>query len=326
MEYPEEFKDIAEFIRKNDDFLIVSHFNPDGDAICSTLGFGELLKTLGKKYLMAIEGGSPQKYDFLPAAKRIFDPSAEELPLTYSTLVTLDIGSFERIGSAKEMLKENPIILNIDHHSSNKGFGEVHLVDTKSSSVCEIITHLAQYMNVDIGKDMAAYLYTGIMTDTGRFRFGSTSPSAMSACAFLIECGADPVMISEKIYFDLPKEYIEALGKALYSLEFFADDKLAMMEYHHTVEIPDAEGFIDFAVGIRGVLGAVFIRLIPDDGRFKVSLRARGDFTISDIAESYGGGGHPKAAGFRYRGSLQELKAGLITVLTEKIKTYDSSA
>ena len=320
MEYPKEFKDIAKFINDNDNFLIVSHFNPDGDAICSALGFGELLKYLGKKFVMAIEGGAPEKYDFLPDAKRIFDPSAEELPMTFSTLVTLDIGSFERIGAAKEMLAEDHKILNIDHHGSNKGFGEAALVDTAASSVCEILTHLAQYMKVEIGENMATYLYTGIMTDTGRFRFGSTSPLVMRACADLIEAGADPVKIAEKIYYDLPKEYIEALGKALYSLKFFADDKLAMMEYHHTAEIPDAEGFIDFAVGIRGVLGAVFIRLIPDDGRFKVSLRARGDFIISDIAESYGGGGHPKAAGFRYRGSLQDLKDGLMKSLTEKLE------
>jgi phosphoesterase RecJ-like protein len=124
--------------------------------------------------------------------------------------------------------------------------------------------------------------------------------------------------LTEAVYFDLPRSYIEALGKSLYSLQFLGDGRLALMEYLDRDEIEDAEGFIDFAIGVKGVKSAVFIRSM-EDGRFKVSLRARDSLDVREIAESYGGGGHTKAAGFRFRGSLDQLKFDLIRKILERL-------
>lgn len=324
--YPDEFKNIAKFIRERDDFLIATHFSPDGDAVGCCLGFGEILKALEKKYTLAIEGGAPEKYDFLPGVDGIFDPSAVESSRTFSNLVTLDVGSYKRIGAVSEMVAKKPDILNIDHHPSNSGFGDTAFIDSEASSVCEILFYLACFLEIPINRDLAAYLYMGIMTDTGRFRFGNTTPKALRTCAELVEFGADPTAITEKIYFDLPRSYIEALGKSLYSLQFFADNQLAVMEYHDVVQIEDAEGFIDYAIGIRGVEAAVFIRLIPDEGKFKVSLRGKGSLDVRGIAESFGGGGHTKAAGFRYRGSLKDLKENLLNTIISRLEVKTSSA
>jgi phosphoesterase RecJ-like protein len=309
--YPSEFLKIAEFIKQNDDFLVTTHFNPDGDAIGCCLGFGELLKTQEKKFCVSIEGGLPEKYDFLRNKISLIDPLAIETKRKYENLVVLDAGSLKRIGRSADLVVENASILNIDHHLSNGGFGNVCYVDVTASSVSEIIYRLACYLEIAINPDMASYLYIGIMTDTGRFRFSNTTPSALRTCAELIEAGADAPMLTEALYFDLPRSYIEALGKSLSNLNFIAHGQLAMMEYLEPEEIEDAEGLIDFAVSIKGVKVAVFIRSMPD-GRFKVSLRAREEFDVRRIAEAYGGGGHTKAAGFRYRGSLDNLKFDLI--------------
>ena len=314
-----DFEAVADFIISNDDFLITTHYSPDGDAIGCSLGFAEMLKALGKTFCVSIEGGLPEKYDFLPENTGVIDPLTTEVERKYTNLVVLDAGSYNRIGQSARLAADNPIVLNIDHHPSNDGFGEVSYVDCQASSVSEIIFHLAKYMKVPIGKDMAVYLYVGIMTDTGRFRFSNTTPATFRTCAELLECGAAPADITEHIYYDLPRSYIEALGKSLYNLEFHGNGLFALMEYLEEKEIEDAEGLIDYALGIRGVRAAAFIRLMQD-GRFKVSLRARDSLNVSEIAESYGGGGHTKAAGFRFRGSLSELKVNLTETILSRLE------
>jgi phosphoesterase RecJ-like protein len=175
-------------------------------------------------------------------------------------------------------------------------------------------------MKLKIPSEMASYLYLGIMTDTGRFRFSNTSTSALKTCAELIDLGANPRELAEAIYFDLPRSYIEALGKSLNSLQFFGENKLVLMEYLEKDEIEDSEGFIDFAIGIKGVKAAIFIRSMAEEGRYKISLRARDSLDVREIAESYGGGGHNKAAGFRFRGSLEQLKSGLVQKILERLE------
>jgi phosphoesterase RecJ-like protein len=216
---------------------------------------------------------------------------------------------------------ENPSIINIDHHISNDGFGGVSYVEVNASSVCEILYRFVHYMDIPSNREIAFALYTGIMTDTGRFRFTNTTADVLNIAADMISCGADPAVIAENVYYNLDRNTIEALGKTLTSIEFYADDRLVVMEYHNPDELIDTEGFIDIAVGIKGVRAVVYIRLIPEDGRYKVSLRGRNGFDVRELAESYGGGGHQSAAGFRYRGSLIELKEKLISQIIAMLNT-----
>ena len=313
-EYPAVFKEIANFIEEYDDFLVTAHFSPDGDAVGSCLGFASILNASGKKATVALEGGMPDRYAFLTNPGHIIDPKDVERERKYKNVVVLDIGSYNRIGHVTRIVADEPNILNIDHHPSNDGLGKVSYLDGTASSVCEIIYYLAKYLKIDIDPNIATYLYTGIMTDTGRFRFSNTTPTAFCACGELVKCGADPATITESVYFDLPRENIVALGKALNSLTFHGDGRLAVMEYLESPEIVDAEGFIDFALGIKSAQAAVFIRVLSDD-RYKVSLRARDALDVKAIAEKYDGGGHSKAAGFRYRGDLEALKKELVTVM-----------
>ena len=319
------FQAAADFINGHDDFLVTTHYSPDGDAVGSCLGMSELLTRLGKRHISSIEGGLPEKYDFLHCDDRIIDPLVSKRSEKYGNIIILDAGDLVRIGKSSELLDASPRILNVDHHISNDGFGEVNYIDTEASSVAEIIYEIARFMSVEISQVMASYLYIGIMTDTGRFRFGNTSPKAMRICADLIELGAEPAELAEQIYHNLPVSYIEALGKSLNSLKFYGGGSFALIEYLDSREIEDAEGMVDFVLGMKGVRAAAFIRLMNDD-RFKVSLRARDNLNVGEIAESFGGGGHRKAAGFRYRGKLSELKCTLEEIIISKLQADDGNS
>ncbi len=312
------FERAAKFIDDGDDFLVTTHFAPDGDAVGAALGMGVILTKMGKRFILAIDGGVSQKYDFLGEKESILDSSRVTIPGIFTNIIILDAGSYKRIGAVSEMVEPGAAILNIDHHISNDGFGDVACIDVEASSTCEILYNFARYLKLPVEKELASYLYIGVMTDTGRFRFANSTPRAFRICAELVECGADPAELTEAVYFDLPKDFIIALAKSLDTLEFHSEGRVAMMEYLEEKEIEDAEGFIDFALGIRKVLAAAFIRKMSD-GRFKVSLRARDTLDVQDIAQSYGGGGHRKAAGFRYRGPLEKLKTDLLKTIIDRL-------
>ena len=315
------FRDISNFIGSENNFLVTAHYSPDGDAVASILGMCEILKVLGKTAAAAVEGGLPEKYDFLHSKISILDPLSVEVMEKFSRVIILDAGSYERIGKVKEYIQNPARIINIDHHLSNDGFGEINYIDAQSSSVSEILYRFAQFMKIEFTVELASYLYMGIMTDTGRFRFSNTSAHALFTAGELIKLGADPAWLSEGVFFDLPRSYVEILGKCLNSLEYFDDGKIAVMEYMERKEIEDAEGLIDIAVGTKGVKAAAFIRAM-EDGRFKVSLRSRYEADVREIAEKFGGGGHQKAAGFRFRGGLDTLRFTIIKELSQRLKEF----
>ncbi len=318
MEYTGAFKEIVEFIESNDDFLITTHYSPDGDAIGSCLGMSEMLKFVGKRSLVAIEGGLPEKYDFLNIQVPIVNPQCSTGDRKYGNVIILDAGTFERIGACKFLLEDDSSIINIDHHLSNDEFGLINYIDVASSSVSEILFRLAKHMGVEFSSELATYLYLGIMTDTGRFRFSNTTPSALRTAGALVEAGADPSWLSDGIYYNLSRNYITALGQCLNNLEYYNGGSIALMQYMNKQELEDVEGLIDYVVGIRGVKVAAFLRAM-EDGRFKVSLRSRCEVDVRRIAESFGGGGHQKAAGFRYRGSLNDLKIKVIQLFSQQL-------
>ena len=314
----DRWETVIDFIKAHDDYLVTSHYAPDGDAVGSVLAMGRILELLGKRSTLAIEGGVPEKYHFLPGSSNILNPLYVDIGNRFSTAVALDVGSYNRIGKVSELLTDSPKILNIDHHATNDGFGEVSIVDSEASSVSEILFRMVNYAGIPLDPVLSTTLYTGIMTDTGRFRFSNTTSEVFQICAELITAGADPERITEQVYYNLPRVYMEALCKSLGSLRFYRRGSIAVMEYLEPEEIEDTEGFIDFATSVKDVEAAVFIRAMKD-GRFKVSLRSKNYLDVRRIAENYGGGGHTHAAGFRFRGGFDELKHGLLKILDERL-------
>lgn len=182
---------------EHDDFLVVAHVQPDGDAVSSTLAVGWLLSCLGKKYVMVNEGPIPKRMGYLWQADQIRDLSAEPLNRKFDNVICVDCADFKRVGTTKELFAEGAKLLNIDHHPTNDGYGTVNLIVPYAAATAEILFDLIQFMGLELNEAIATALYTGLLTDTGGFRYSNTSPKVMATASKLLEYGVDGPGLSE---------------------------------------------------------------------------------------------------------------------------------
>jgi phosphoesterase RecJ-like protein len=289
---------------------VATHFYPDGDAVGALLAFGGILDQLGRSYILAVDDACPVKYSFLPGFEKIRNLKNDPLYKSFDRFVVLDAGALLRTGSAQKCIEPNARILNIDHHFTGDYYGDLNVVDTIASATSEILHDLTLSMGLKITPEMAQALYVGILTDTGRFRFANTTPHAFQVCANLVALGVDSGSITEQVFYNMPIEQVQALAKTLASIEMLDDGRICLAGLMQEDAVADTEGFVEHAASIKEVLLAGFYCEVEPD-LFKVSLRSRCEVDVSAIATSYGGGGHRKAAGFRFRGKLELLKARL---------------
>lgn len=303
---------ILEIIRKHEVFMISSHINPDGDSISSQLAFYSFLSELGKKVYILNTDIIPSLYEFLPYTDTYqteLDFSDQSKLNDVEVAIILDCGNLNRIGD-RILAKIQPewTIINIDHHSSNDYFGSYNFVNVNASATSEIVFGFIRESNLKIGYDRAVCLYTGIVMDTGCFKFTNTTAEAHRVVAQLIEEGIKPDKITELIYDITPYREAKLFGKVLETLKLSHDGKIAYVSitnemYRKTqTEAADTEGFIDYVRSLDGIEVALLFRE-TDNGNIKVSLRTKNKLdkkpiNASQIANEFGGGGHPNAAGF----------------------------
>ncbi|MBW2620862.1 MAG: DHH family phosphoesterase, partial [Deltaproteobacteria bacterium] len=180
---------IIRYLKNSSHILIATHANPDGDAIGSLIAMGLCLDVLNKKTTLYNESPIPAVYRFLPAVNRVVRNIKNE---NYDLAVILDCGNLKRIGMAVSVVRQIPITVNIDHHVTNNHFGHLQLVDTSACATAEIIYCLIKQMNVSFDKAIATSIYTGILTDTGSFRFSNTNRAAFAICQEMVGLGVDP--------------------------------------------------------------------------------------------------------------------------------------
>ncbi len=303
--------------------MAVSHFSPDGDAIGSLIAFSGMLDQLGVEHLTAIDDVLPEKYSFLPGFDRIrkFNIQHPEFNISYDRLVILDAGALLRIGSARSCIGKKTKILNIDHHYSGPYYGDINLVNVGAAATAEILYDLCEEFGIEIDEQIAYGLFVGILTDTGRFRFSNTSSRAMAICADLISKGVNPGWVTENVYYNLQFENVQALARALSTIERHLNGLICIVSLGQEKDVNDTEGFVEYASSITGVALAAFIREI-DEKIYKVSLRSRCRVDVAEVATKFGGGGHLKAAGFRYLGTKKDLVKDLIDELAWHIDTH----
>ncbi len=311
-------QDIREYLSGVDEILVVTHFYPDGDAIGSLIAFGGMLEQMKIPHILAIDDACPEKYSFLEGFDSIRNLKLDPLDKHYDRLVILDAGAVSRIGSAISAISDSTRILNIDHHFTGDIYGNINLVTIDAAATSEILYDLFTNLGIEVTPKMAMALYTGILTDTGRFRFANTTSHAMHVAADLLTKDIDTVELTEKIYFNMPVRQAKAIANALNSMEIYQKGKVCVIGLEGTETTEDTEGFVEFAASIKGVIIAVFYCEI-EPGMYKVSLRSRTDVDVSSVATHFGGGGHRKASGFRFRGELKNLKSKLLKVLEEYI-------
>lgn len=309
--------------------LLASHTDPDGDAVGSLIAMGLALNAAGKKITLYNESSIPAIYRFLPSVERIIRHiSTTNL---FDMAVILDCGNLQRIGTAASMVNEIPVIINIDHHVSNNRFGDFQLLDTTACSTTEIIYRLIKNMAITINKAIAISIYTGILTDTGSFRFSNTNRAAFAICEEMIEKGVNPSEVAQHVYGRYSLGRIKLLNLALNSIEIFHNGKLSIMTITQDMldetgtQPEDVDGLIHYARRIEDVKLTALIQEKKNGKhnskgprRFHVSLRSDGTIDVAAIATSFGGGGHTGAAGFGVEATLSDIKSEIAS-LAEKL-------
>lgn len=297
--------------------LIGTHLNPDGDALGSALAMGMYLDAIGLRCEVLCHHSAPRNLRFLPGVNRVRQEPKEE---KYDLGIILDLDSMDRLGRTEPFFASCSRLIVIDHHIPHDAPGDVRIVDTSAPATAVILTRLLIALGAKVTPDMATCLLTGIVTDTGSYRFRNTTPEALAASAYLLERGGDLEKISEEIFQSKPLSAVRLLGHTLEMMRLECEDQIAWSVLSNDdfavaqASDEDTEGFVNEMLFITSVQIAALLRE-PKRGRVRCSLRSRGDYDVAEVARYFGGGGHRNAAGCTLDMPLEEAEAQLVARL-----------
>jgi phosphoesterase RecJ-like protein len=319
------FEQIGKVLREHQHFAILGHVRPDGDALGSQLALALSLEQLGKNVRVWNEDGMLEKYSFLPRAELLTKPPATAED--FDVAIALDTAIQNRLGSTVAAVRSAKIWINIDHHQSNPGYGDLVIVDPSAPATGEIIFNLIESEGLPLNHDIAENLYAAISTDTGSFQYPKTSARTLEIAAELVRSGGlDIGEISNQLYENYPRRRLELLRELLRTTRFTAGDRAASFSLSLKTAadlgvLPeDNEGLIDHLRAIRGVIVAVFFEELAE-GKVRVSMRSKDEAVdVCAICQKFGGGGHTLAAGARIRGSLAEVEEKVLEEVREVLK------
>jgi phosphoesterase RecJ-like protein len=306
---------VADALRSHDRFVVVTHENPDGDALGSLLGATLGLRALGKDVVMYLGGATP-----LPAEYRFLDLAelTREVPLDAEerVLLAVDCANDRRIGPDTAVVERAALVIDVDHHHDNTRFGDVNLVVPDASSTAEVMRDVLRELDVELTPGIAEALYVGLVTDTGRFQYTNTTPKALRLAAELVDAGADVHGIFRHVYETVQFAKLKLLARALDRARVFEGGRLVVSYLLREdfvdvgAEEPFSEGIIDHLRAVEGSEMVALIREPPrDEGPTRrVSLRSSHDeIDVSAIARARGGGGHRQAAGFSSDEPIEDI-------------------
>ncbi|MDD5115505.1 MAG: bifunctional oligoribonuclease/PAP phosphatase NrnA [Candidatus Omnitrophica bacterium] len=319
-------KRICASIKKYDKFLITAHTSLEGDALGAELAFYYLLRKLGKQGVILNHDGIPYGYDFLPGVRKIHRLGTGSSRIKFDCLVVLDCADLKRSGEVWRINRKNKPVINIDHHISNQGFGDIHWVDARASSCSEMVYRIYKQMRLPIARPEAVSMYTGIMTDTGSFRYSNTSSFTHQAVAELLKSGINVPLIYRYVYENLALEETKLLVKLLPRINFSSGGRVAYFKLKRsmlkdgTVSMDLGDQLLSFGRSIKGVEVVALFREIPGSrDQVRINLRSHGKVDVNKIAATFGGGGHKTASGCTVRGEIgtviRKVLASIQTVL-----------
>ena len=306
---------VVDAIRANDRFLLVTHENPDGDALGSILAMKLALDALGKDSVMYVGGDLvlPPEYAFMQLdglSRRLPDDVAERV------ILALDSATAARTQLPPELLEATPLTIDVDHHHDNTRYGAINLIVPEASSTGEIVRDLLAELGVELTPAIAQALYVAVDTDTGKFQYTNTTPRAHRLAADLLEQGVEPYEVFRQIYESVPFERQQLIGKALSRARRYEEDRM-IASYLLRADFEElgvgeeyAEGVIDELRKVNGVELAMTVREPPEPpgAPRRISMRSASDaLDVSAIARQRGGGGHRRAAGFSSDETIEEI-------------------
>src|SRR5438094_1367558 len=306
---------VAAALREHDRFLVVTHENPDGDALGSLLAMTIALRQLGKDVVMyrAGDGPLPAEYAFMQ-----LDGLLRELPadMEERTLVAVDCAKADRMGPDTTPIDRAQFVIDIDHHHDNTRFGDVNLIVADASSTGEVLRDVFGELGVELTPEIAEPLYIALVTDTGRFQYTNTTPKSLRLAAELVEAGADVHAVFQQVYESVQFAKLKLLARALERARVLEGGSIVVSYLLRNdfgdvgAAEPYSEGIIDYLRAVEGAELAALIREPPRDGApaRRISLRASVDeLDVSAIARTFGGGGHRQAAGFSSDASIDAI-------------------
>lgn len=305
--------EILKEIKEAKDIVILTHESPDGDAIGASLAIKFMVEELGKKADVIIPE-YPRMFQFLPSTDEIKIDSQIE---NYDLAISVDCANFKRMTKNEYFEKARKTIV-IDHHGSNNMYGDLNYVNPASPACCEILVSMAEYFGIPISKEIGTCIMTGIITDTGGFRYMGITPDTFEYTAELLRLGVDIPDIYKKTMGTKTKSNFALTKKVIERMELLEDGKVAFTylktqdELEVNAEPGDHEGLVNIGKDIEGVLVSIFIRQKDEEEAYKVSLRSEDGINVSDICLLFGGGGHSRAAGALIQGSIEEVKEKLM--------------
>jgi bifunctional oligoribonuclease and PAP phosphatase NrnA len=320
---PETLDEAAKALANADEVTLVCHVNPDADAIGSMLGLANHLAGRGVK----VAAAAPNKFEDLPRwvealPGRELLVAAGKLPKSPKVLVTLDAADLGRLDGLTHLVEKAETTIVVDHHRTNPGFGTINLIDPDASSTAEVVYRLIQRMGDEPDETVAACLYAGLITDTGRFQYESATPEVLRIGAELRERDFDHARLAQALYADGSVAYLRLLAVVLGRVQHVPEANLVWTYATRKdldeakVPIQETDDLIDVIRMARETDVAAVLKE-QKAGGFKVSMRSRGDTNVAEVAEAFGGGGHRLAAGYSAKGSVEEASQALIETLVQ---------
>ena len=331
MDTDQSFAEIGRWIDEYDSFVLLSHVRPDGDAIGSQIALGFALEAAGKSVRLINEDGLPKSLDFLKGSERIETPGSEAIET--DVVIALDTATRPRLGDkCLAAVSACERWINIDHHKSNPGYGDINHVDSTSPATGQIVYRLIRALELPLPSESRDAIYVATSTDTGSFQYPNTTAETYEMAADLIRCGADIGTLNSLTYNRHPLRRVSLMSALLDTLELECDGRVAHWELSQEtiqrlgVKTHDSEGLIDIIRGIDTVIVAIFFEEMAD-GKIRVSMRSKDPrIDVCRIGMQFGGGGHALAAGVRMPGPLAEAESRLMGVVAEEISNFEKES
>ncbi len=310
----------ARFLKKHDNFVILTHSSPDGDTLGAAYALYYGLKEIGKIASVICPDVIPEKYGY-------FISETDHVEKDKATVISVDVADKRLLGSLEEDFGDR-VELSIDHHISNVGFAKYLYLDATSSATSEIVFELLSLMKVNINDTTAKALYTGIVTDTGCFKYANVTAKTHIITSKLYEYNIDAVEINRIMFDTKSKKLLELERMVLDTAEYHFDSRCIVLSVTEEMQEktgccgPDLEGIAVISRSVEGVKVGVTIKQV-DTEEFKISVRTYDPFNASDICKRLGGGGHKGAAGATVKGTLDEVKSVILESVKQSLEeTY----
>ena len=313
---------VARMIRDAKKIAVCSHVNPDGDTLGCAAAMRLALIRLGKEVSLFCDGKVPDQLGFLPGIMEMSRPEGAEGP--FDLMLSVDVSDPKRLGACSGLIEKSAHTAQIDHHPTNPLFMEENWVNGQAPAACLMIREMLQTLGVALDHDLAVCLYTGISTDTGNFAFASTNADCFIVMSELMAYDLPLAKLNRILFRERAMSQVKLLGKALSSLRYYEDGQIAVMtltqaDFDECGALSEhADTLVNFGLDTVGTRMAMLARA-NENGSVKFSLRAKEPDCVSDIARTFGGGGHPQAAGITMDGTLEETVRQVLEAMIRKL-------